>query len=104
HRVRIAAKKARYTAQFFQSLLPPKPAARYLQRLAALQDGLGRLNDLVMARTLLAQLARDSAAPARHLAFADGYLAALSAAATSALRAPMARARRRKGPEDLIKK
>ncbi|MBY0242822.1 MAG: CHAD domain-containing protein, partial [Burkholderiaceae bacterium] len=25
HRVRIAAKKARYTAQFFQSLLPPKP-------------------------------------------------------------------------------
>lgn len=96
HQVRIAAKKARYAAEFFQSLLPPKPAARYLRRLAALQDGLGSLNDLVVARTLLTRLESDTAA-ARQIGFADGYLAALSAAAATSLRPPIAQARRRKG-------
>jgi CHAD domain-containing protein len=89
HRVRIAAKKLRYAAQFFQPLLPAQPLKRQLRRLAALQDGLGRLNDLATADMLLAQLARDPEAPLQAIAYARGYLAALGDGAIDSLRKPL---------------
>ncbi|MEJ8826726.1 CHAD domain-containing protein [Variovorax humicola] len=57
HRVRIAAKRLRYATDFFRSLYPGKPAQRYIERLAALQDVLGQLNDAIVAKRLLGELA-----------------------------------------------
>src|SRR5450830_1785774 len=56
HRLRIAAKKARYDGEFFLSLHDNKAQRRRLRRLAGLQDALGALNDGTVARTLLAEL------------------------------------------------
>lgn len=78
HRARIAAKKARYAAEFFQSLLPARALKEELRRLKAMQDVLGSLNDLAIADTLLAQLQRQEAI-GQAAAFARGYLAAVAA-------------------------
>lgn len=51
HALRKQVKGQRYALEFFAPLLPRKPAARYLQALAAAQLGLGEINDLVVART-----------------------------------------------------
>ena len=56
HQVRIDAKRLRYAVEFFSSLYAPKAAARYAERLAALQDALGTLNDHAVAADLLASL------------------------------------------------
>jgi triphosphatase len=92
HHVRIAAKKARYAAEFFQSLLPGKPLKKQVRRLTALQDVLGGLNDMAIAGGLLNQLDHGPATPVRQVAFARGYLAASEAATIKALRKPFKRA------------
>jgi len=79
HRVRIAAKKYRYAAEFFQALLPARALKRQLRRLSALQDALGRLNDLATADRLLALLEQE-AGTCGPAAFARGYLAAVAQA------------------------
>jgi CHAD domain-containing protein len=53
HRLRIAAKKLRYTVEFFQSLFERKSARIYAAALAEMQDTLGKLNDCATARRLL---------------------------------------------------
>ncbi len=58
HQLRIAIKKARYAAEFFAGLYPPKSTKSYIAVLRALQDGLGHLNDLATAQRLMADLAR----------------------------------------------
>ncbi|GJD33357.1 CYTH and CHAD domain-containing protein [Methylobacterium aerolatum] len=65
HRVRIAAKKLRYGAEFFADLFP-KPKAQKRQKafgdaLSDLQDHLGALNDIETARTLPLDLAGNEA-------------------------------------------
>ncbi|MBE0621829.1 MAG: CHAD domain-containing protein, partial [Burkholderiales bacterium] len=45
HRLRIAAKKLRYAAEFFSTLFPKRRVRPYVQSLAAMQDVLGGLND-----------------------------------------------------------
>ena len=77
HRARIAAKKARYAVEFFRSLYPPKRVDRYLKSLSALQDELGRLNDITVADRLLEELRLAQPEIADHASFARGYLAAL---------------------------
>lgn len=57
HRVRIAAKKARYAAEFSAALYPGKRVAPYVKALSNLQDALGWLNDVAVADNLLARLA-----------------------------------------------
>lgn len=57
HRVRIAAKKARYATEFFVSYFPVKHTHAYLAALSDLQDGLGADNDRSVAVQLLQQLA-----------------------------------------------
>ena len=63
HEVRKDAKKLRYAAEFFVSLYPDRKARRrmerLLDRLEALQDKLGRLNDMAAAPELLAKLGLD---------------------------------------------
>jgi CHAD domain-containing protein len=56
HRVRIAAKKLRYAAEFFSSLYSRKRAREYIAALSALQDVLGALNDTATTLTLLQEL------------------------------------------------
>jgi inorganic triphosphatase YgiF len=56
HTLRIALKKMRYTADSFARLYDAKPVARYLKRLAALQEDLGVLNDIATADRLIAAL------------------------------------------------
>lgn len=57
HAARIAAKKLRYTAEFFASLYPEKETRAFLRKLAALQGTLGQLNDISVTDTLILKLA-----------------------------------------------
>lgn len=98
HRVRIAAKQARYAAEFFQSLLKQRKVKKQLTRLAGLQELLGKVNDAAIARALLTQLGKDAGAPAEAIAYASGYLAAASEASLRAVRQPLRRATVRAAP------
>jgi CHAD domain-containing protein len=61
HRVRIALKKARYGAEFFQSLFGGEAAAAdFIAALAKLQDGLGVYTDMAMAAALLDEIDADA--------------------------------------------
>ncbi|KQX18011.1 MULTISPECIES: CYTH and CHAD domain-containing protein [unclassified Sphingomonas] len=67
HEVRKDAKKLRYATEFFISLYPGrKPRQRidrFLDRLEALQDKLGRLNDIAAAPGLFEQLGVEAELP-----------------------------------------
>jgi len=56
HRLRIALKQLRYDTDALSSLYPRKKVKRYGSALRSLQDVLGDLNDLVVARRLLGSL------------------------------------------------
>lgn len=56
HRLRIAGKKLRYTAEFFRSLYPKKQGTKFIQELSSVQDHLGSLNDAAVSRQLLLSL------------------------------------------------
>ncbi|MDR7269720.1 inorganic triphosphatase YgiF [Pelomonas saccharophila] len=72
HALRKHAKRQRYALEFFTPLLPRKRAARHLQALAAAQQALGKINDLVVAHDRYrALVASDPAAW-----FAVGWLTA----------------------------
>ena len=58
HRVRIAAKKTRYAAEFFGSLYKEQRVKPYVKALTHLQDELGWMNDVAVADGLLEELAR----------------------------------------------
>lgn len=57
HKLRIRVKKARYACEFFASLFSKKKSEPYLRALRALQDDLGWLHDIEVARDLIATLA-----------------------------------------------
>jgi inorganic triphosphatase YgiF len=57
HRLRIRMKRLRYACDFFAPSFAGAAAQPYVKRLAALQDILGELNDIAVARRLLAELA-----------------------------------------------
>ena len=76
HRIRIAAKKARYGAEFFRDLLPAKEVKHYVARLSELQDHLGLLNDFAVADQLLPELQKGNGELSRQAAYARGYLQA----------------------------
>ncbi|HEX4193081.1 MAG TPA: CHAD domain-containing protein [Stellaceae bacterium] len=56
HQLRIQAKKIRYPTEMFGNLFDPKAADSYLDRLIAVQDVLGHLNDAFVARDRLIEL------------------------------------------------
>ena len=87
HHLRIEAKKLRYAIEALSGLYGRKRVARYLRSLKRLQEVLGRLNDLVTAKLLLAGLALPSEA-----AFAAGELVGRKAAAKPKLVARAAKA------------
>ncbi len=85
HRVRIAAKKARYAAEFFRDLLPARRVKRYVGHLEKLQDRLGLLNDMAVADQLLEELKGGNSQVARQASYVRGYMAASSEAGTQGL-------------------
>ncbi len=90
HHLRIEAKKLRYASEDFESLFAEKAVHRYLERLKAMQDVLGGLNDLVTAEPLITALALppDAASTASALVGRKGAAkSALIAQAMEALEA-----------------
>jgi CHAD domain-containing protein len=59
HRLRIALKKLRYTAEFFAPLSLKKTAKHWLAPLKELQDLLGHLNDVAQVRGMVERLLAD---------------------------------------------
>lgn len=74
HRIRIAAKKARYGAEFFRGLLPAKEVKHYVARLSNPQDHLGLLNNSAVADHLLPELQKGSDELAHQAAYTRGFL------------------------------
>jgi inorganic triphosphatase YgiF len=56
HRLRVRIKRLRYAGEFFAPCFPAAQVTPYLKALRALQDVLGELNDLAVARRLLRRL------------------------------------------------
>ena len=56
HRVRILAKRLRYSLDVMSVALPKQPAERFVAELSELQDVLGELNDAVVARSVLREI------------------------------------------------
>ncbi|UVK48558.1 inorganic triphosphatase (plasmid) [Mesorhizobium sp. AR07] len=75
HKVRIAAKKLRYAAEFFEPLYQSKAEAkrhrRFIMVMEDLQDQLGGLNDLATAPDMLAGLELSDVAGAKDLFSAE---------------------------------
>jgi CHAD domain-containing protein len=59
HRLRIALKKLRYTAEFFAPLYPKRDVKRYLKKLRLLQNYLGDLNDVANVRRVVSEVLRE---------------------------------------------
>jgi CHAD domain-containing protein len=76
HQARIAFKKIRYAAEFFETLFDVRARARrYLRGLSAVQDALGAANDLSVASELLRALGDRNDAIAPACAYAVGWCA-----------------------------
>lgn len=69
HRLRIALKKLRYTAELLGDLYEPATTTEYIRRLKQLQDDLGGINDVRVACDIVANLA-DPNAPKTGIAHA----------------------------------
>lgn len=60
HRLRIALKKLRYTAEFLAPLYPRKKVKRYVRQLRGLQEYLGAINDTAHVRATMATMSRET--------------------------------------------
>jgi triphosphatase len=76
HKVRLRAKRARYAAEMFSTLFPPKASHRFVRRLSALQQRMGVLNDGAVATQLLEELGGASGRHAYAAGLVVGFLAA----------------------------
>jgi triphosphatase len=63
HKLRIRVKRLRYACEFFAPAYPSRAVQPYIRRLSRLQDLLGYLNDIAVAKRLLRDL--DAAVPKR---------------------------------------
>ncbi len=75
HRARIAAKKLRYTIEFFRTLYPKRETSEFISKLKELQDALGWLNDAAVADAHLNALADRTPELAASAQFVRGWLA-----------------------------
>ena len=60
HKVRINAKKLRYSMEFFYNLYPSKEIGKFIRKLAKLQDSLGLMNDISVTGVLLESICKTS--------------------------------------------
>jgi CHAD domain-containing protein len=70
HRLRLEAKKLRYTLEVLQQACPDAPVARPLETLVGLQDRLGAEQDAVVGRERLGRLSKSFKMPRRKVAAA----------------------------------
>ena len=75
HRLRIALKKLRYSAEFFAPLYRAEKVKRYLSKVRKLQEELGEINDIAHVRATLSNLMRDSGPKKSELGYASGLVA-----------------------------
>jgi CHAD domain-containing protein len=61
HALRVRIKRLRYACEYFAPCFAPEAVAPWLKELRGLQDVLGALNDIVVARSLLEEI--DATAP-----------------------------------------
>jgi inorganic triphosphatase YgiF len=87
HALRKRIKRQRYAVEFFAPLLRRRQVERYLDALSAIQDRMGALNDLFVARARYQALA----APDPAAWFALGWLAARTAELRALAKAELAR-------------
>jgi len=78
HRLRIALKKLRYTAEFFAPLFSQKHVTKYLKKICAAQDVFGAMNDAATASHILNTVlehasSEQSAALREGAAFVEGW-------------------------------
>lgn len=92
HGLRLKAKRLRYAAEFFAPLFPEKPAARFIRRLAVLQERLGLFNDTTVAEELLRDL---NGKPGYAAGLVLGFTAARGARSRQKISSAWARFRRR---------
>jgi CHAD domain-containing protein len=90
HALRLDGKRLRYAAEMFSPLFDRKDTSRFLRRLTALQESLGKLNDGAVASTLMAELA--GARPGAERAFAAGVVRGFVAAKGGAARKDIVKA------------
>jgi triphosphatase len=88
HAMRKRAKRLRYALEFSAALFDAKRVKRYLGRLAELQEALGELNDLAVARSAYAEKGDALAAW-----YARGWIAARCSACEAEAQAALARVR-----------
>lgn len=69
HELRIHAKKLRYSAEFFACLFDPKRARSFISALGEVQETLGQINDIFVARQQLERLGANVAADAAAISF-----------------------------------
>ena len=74
HQLRIRIKRLRYTCEPFAALYPRGGMRRYLEKIEALQDILGELNDIAVGRRLLREFSADRDRAA--VGFMRGWFAA----------------------------
>lgn len=79
HELRLTAKRLRYAAELFLPLWPGKLARRFIKRLGAVQEELGRANDAAVARATVASLG--PSVPAWAVGVAEGFALARSSGA-----------------------
>jgi CHAD domain-containing protein len=60
HRLRIALKKLRYTAEFLAPLYPRRKVKQYVRQLRGLQEHLGAINDIAHVRATMATFLRET--------------------------------------------
>ena len=95
HALRKRIKRQRYAVEFFAPVLRRKAVKRYVDALAPIQDRMGELNDLIVARDQYhALVAKDPGAW-----FALGWLAARTQQVRSLARPELERAVKVKPPE-----
>lgn len=92
HRLRLDAKRLRYSVEGLGSLFRAKSVTGYAGTLARLQEALGHANDAANAERLLGEISP----PEAFREFARGWLAAATRADLAALAAPVARLGRTK--------
>src|SRR6185369_3660704 len=76
HQLRIFVKKLRYGAEFFATLFPKanRRRRRFVQALEALQDTLGKLNDIGVHQRIAMELIGDETRPDPRVSFGLGAL------------------------------
>lgn len=94
HRLRIDVKKLRYLAEMIAPLCRPRPAAKYVAALTALQSRLGRLQDISRARAMIDRMAQEPAASTLAAFSTTANEAILAGQQVEALEAAIAAARR----------